>query len=160
MLCESLPSSLFSDKVFHEMSIFETVCNTLSGVHYAIYRQSNSTPLSSFHRKAMLDDRTTRSGTAVFDSFGSSLPERGRILQQFYSQRSMVYNQLDSSFRQGRSVVLPRYRLLACWQSDQYVNRSGYSIIQRTVEYGKIQVNIVTIENSYPISHPILRQSS
>jgi len=127
MLNQALPIRLYSDKVLHDTPIIGVSCNTLSGAHYAIYRQCNSKPLFPFHRKAMLDDRAPRLGAGLFHTFGSSFPERGRILQQYHSQWGMVYTTFDSTFRQGRPVVLPRHRLFSCRQSDQYFNRTDQS---------------------------------
>jgi hypothetical protein len=124
MLPQPLPCPLYSDKVLHLEPNSWTKCNTLSGGNYV--RQGKAEPAHSlsFSRTILLDDRTPCRRDEVFDSFGSSLSRRGRILQQLHPQRQLIYASFYPTLRRGRTVVLPRYRLLAVRESHQDINRS------------------------------------
>ena len=67
------------------------------------------------------------SEAGLFNSISASFFERSRVLQQFYSQWSLVYSPFNSGLRYGWSVVLWRYRFLKCQQADQYLNRADQS---------------------------------
>ncbi len=120
-----MPVTSFYDKVLQKKSLNKLLCNTLSGVCCVITNQDNSTYFIPFYRTAMLDDRTTRRQSEIFNSVGSSFPQRSRILQQFHPQWRLVYTASDPSVQQGWSVVLPRYWFLPCRHSDQHFNQPG-----------------------------------
>ena len=91
MLPQPLPCLLYSDKVLHLEPNSWTKCNTLSGGNYVRQGKAEPAPSLSFSRTILLDDRTPCRRDEVFDSFGSSLSRRGRILQQLHPQRQLVY---------------------------------------------------------------------
>jgi len=55
---KSLPIFIVSDKVMHNMPLYESVCITLSGAHDDRHNPDKTTPHFPVRRTSMLDDRT------------------------------------------------------------------------------------------------------
>jgi len=115
---QDLAKQQFSDKVLHENVKTKRLCNTLSEVHHA----AKNTRLS-FFPATMLDDQAARHGDGVFSTFDQKIPRRSWLLQQLYPQREVVYFTYDSSFRQGRGLVLRRCRFFTFWQLNSHTHQ-------------------------------------
>ena len=100
------------------------MCNTLSRGRYGRHFQGQRTTRNPLHKAAMLDDRTTVYRAKLFHTFGSSISYGNGILQQFHSQREVVYASFDSPFQSGRTLVPSRDRLFSNRQFNQNVDHT------------------------------------
>lgn len=149
-----LAKCLFYDKVMHIIGYLESLRITLSGIAYAIWCQTASTPHFDFHAAAMLDDRASCCRTAILGAISSLFSDRGWILQQFYLQWKVVYTSLNPAIQQGWPVVLSRYWILAGWQSDKYLNLSYYSQSSRNDRGEAWQKTLLPMSFSFSSSVP------
>jgi hypothetical protein len=83
------------------VDIIYSIFNTLS--ESANTYEQNSRPEDGFSHsgKQMLDDQITCRAHELFHPFGSTIPEKNRLLQQFYPQWKMVHAGFDSSIQRN-----------------------------------------------------------
>ena len=116
---KGLPWDVFSDNVLHYDEALASKCNTFSEVHHDNHHSTKSTSRVPFCPNSMLDDSASGCQNALLNSLGSAVSGRGRLLQQFHSQRWLVHPSLDTSIRKKRSLVLSRYRFFPCRDANQ-----------------------------------------
>jgi hypothetical protein len=115
-----LPSSATHDKVLQYRHLIAQKCITLSRSGYGRYKNNRETNLRPFLQRAVLDDKTADGRTKLFHSVSTSISGCTGILQQFHSQRKVVYTEIDSEIQSQRHLVIPRHWFFQSRQFNQY----------------------------------------